>query len=178
MFTATFSHNGYTGAVRTRNRKTPITEALYKSWIREAYPEIQQSELAIVALPNLPDPTHPLYADRQAKYEAALAIATVQYELGFAMLDPMQRFVALAARLTSTGAMYPVDNDGRMDKATLLRAFEDYLNELAFWQATADAIAELDKPITDVATRPPEALTEVEKADPLSDDSAKSRKKR
>lgn len=168
MFTQTFAHNGSTGAVRTRNRKTPITEALYKSYLREAYPDIQQSELAIVALPNLPDPTHPLHADQQAKYEAALAIATVQYELGFALLDPMQKFVALAARLIAAGGQYVIGDDGRMDKPTVLRAFEDYLNEADFWQAVETTVAELDKPITDVANRPPETLTEAERNDPLS----------
>lgn len=188
MFTQTFDSNGYTGAVRTRNRKTPITEALYKAWLREAYPDIQTAELAIVGLPSLPvlpkadDPLAEVkratFDERNIAWNKAFEAVAIQHEYGLALRDLMDRWVKVAARLIGTGDAYPLDNDCRMDKPTVLQAFVDYQNEHEFWQAAEAAIAELDKPITDVATRPPETLSEAEQADPLSAASAKSRKKR
>lgn len=183
MLTQPFTHGAVNGFVRSRYRYTSIIEAQYTAYILEANPRLREIQMRSVEVPTPLSPDHPLYKNdeyrtkREDEWLAAQAKLALEYPVEASLMPEINRFTALAARISVMTGRYTFLPNGRMDKDSVLAALEDFLQEDepkpsdtpdSLWAAIAAAVAELDKPITPIADRPPEALTPAEQADPLS----------
>lgn len=183
MRSETISVGPITAVVRSRSRRTAILEAEYKQALREQYPSIADFEMAQLSIPMPSFPidstgalTRPLTtAEQQAMevYAAHTGRARVQHELGAVYAEGMGTCVPLLARLVTVGgASFHVGDNGQLASTEVVKAFEDWLNDEgdkdSFWSVLAAMVARLDAPLTTVEQKPPDALTEAEKDDPLS----------
>lgn len=178
----TVSVNGITAVVRTRSRRTAITEAQYSQALRLAHPEIADFETALLAVntPNLPinqkgEAARPLTEPEQKALEGYIshtARSRSQHQLGDAYADAMNGVVPLLARIvTIGGAKFHVNGDGSIPDEGVVAALEDWLNDdgdkEGFWSVLSETIAKLDTPLTPVSQQPPETLTPEQQDSPL-----------
>lgn len=185
MHSETFSTpGGIIATVRSRSRRTLITEARYKQALRQAYPSIEAFERAQFAAqpPKLPIDDQGKYTrdltpiEQQAwdSYDHFTRQTRIAHELGANYFDGMTVVAPLLARImTLGGASFHVDADGCIPDEGVKAAFEDWLNDEdepdGFWTLLSQTIQKLDAPLTTVEQKPPETLTPEEQADPLSE---------
>lgn len=173
--------------VRSRTRRTAIIEAEIRQALIAAHPEILEFEHAQLAVirPNLPMDIYgnvlPNLNDQQKRMmeEFSQAIVRVKddHPVGGAYAAEALRFGQLFARIgLMTGTDFDVVAGEPLKAAQIVAAFEDWLDGTSeeLWVSISTASARLDRPLTPVEQRPPQTLTEGEKADPLSDPPAGS----
>lgn len=178
MQTATFTSGPYVVTIRSRTRKTVITEARYRQVLATAYPEVVEFEqqMYLVPFPKKPEDeksevAKERYEKAYGEYVNKMTALRARYPVGAAYSDVFARFILMLSRIFSIqGSEYHVDSFGTFTDAAVVAACESYLNEQAeeFWNALSTAIVKLDMPLTDVVVRPPEVLKEDEVNDPLS----------
>jgi hypothetical protein len=177
MKTDTVVYEGRTAIVRSRNRKTAITEAQYMQVLRDKYPEILAYEIAMLQVTMPPVKTKEDDPEMM-QYVTATAAARSRNQIGAELSVSANNFVPILARFTSVmGAPFIIEVGGRVPPEQVSIAFNDFLEEdegqdetgklLGFWPEAIRRINALDAPITSVVERPPETLTEAEQVDPL-----------
>jgi hypothetical protein len=169
MRTATVTHEGITAVVRSLYRRTSIIEAQYKQALREVYPDVLDFERALFRVEM---PSNPNNEAQIAAYVGRVAPFEAEYPLGAQYSRRINEIAPIMARISLiVGAAFALGPDGRFDNASAAKAFEHALDEEdegGLWVKLAEAINEIDAPVTPVDERPAETLTEAEKSDPLS----------
>lgn len=167
----TITVGNLSAVIRNRTRRIPILEAEIKAALIRFHPEIAAYEKAqfSVVTPHLPyDQNGRLIEQRTPEQEDALRaftqatmLVTTENPLGEAYATAAREFVPLMARIVSVSGYEDI---------ALENLFEIWLDEAdaAFWQAIADAIADMDKPLTSPIEQPTKTLSEDEKRLPLS----------
>lgn len=180
----TISINGVTAVIRTRSRRTAITEAQYAKAIRDVHPEIDEyvQATAQVMRPGLPiDANGNVKAATTPEENAAIenfmrqvTLVELQHAIGKAYGEAMNAVTPLLARIVTVGGtVFHVNGDGNIPNEGVVAALEDWLNddgeEAGFWSALSDGIQRLDAPLTPVSQQPPETLTPEQQDSPLSE---------
>lgn len=178
MRTETFTSHGATATVRSRNRRTSITEAQYMQALRAALPEIVEYEremyqhtAPVLDLTRM-DQWKPEERQRYEDYATKVSAVSAHNQTGAAYHQAANVLVPLLARITSiTGGVLHINGNGRLDDASVVQGLYQFLDDDpddGFWLDLAKAIDKVDAPLTPVEMKPPEALTQAESANPLS----------